>query len=569
MAGSAGGAGAAFEKVVTVVVLAPFVIGALVVLLAIWAVATLTGIGPLAHYLCSRADERLLRSTLEPAPGAQVRLVPIAGRRHRLAVRWTPGDGSRLYPVCIPNGLGATLISISKLHERLAALGFSVLSYDRAGVGLSDARDPPPGAARTHAGTDEVVAEMKQLMDAVAPGARWLLVGPSMGSIVAQCYVAAHPSDVAGVFNVDGFPFPFAAKRRRFELAAHVYTATSALTRTGFLRPLLLAGASQLASIGSAAFSPTVVRAQMNEAKFYSSLAGEMLTMMDCADCARAAWGPAFDLAAAPPQLIDVLVNAQPAACGDAPAPAADDSGAAGWRELPRSAAERGGAGGAKPPSVLVRRFNMADSAKEALKAKLRADPKFSGSGSGSSAGTATVPQAASRRAAARLQCGRVVRQQLLELRQQQQQQQKRVTTSTASAAQAYQQQQRQQRQTLSGSSNGTAAAAAATAAAGGSGTLRAELRERVKTALLEKAAGEGLKTAEYNFDSYMLTDPEPGQLRLLDVDERLVLPTNSLIRVLVTSSDVIHSWAVPSLGVKIDAIPGRLNQVCVLLLPQ
>jgi heme/copper-type cytochrome/quinol oxidase subunit 2 len=56
--------------------------------------------------------------------------------------------------------------------------------------------------------------------------------------------------------------------------------------------------------------------------------------------------------------------------------------------------------------------------------------------------------------------------------------------------------------------------------------------------------------------------DVEPGQLRLLDVDERLVLPTNSLIRLLVTSSDVIHSWAVPSLGVKIDAIPGRLNQV-------
>ncbi len=56
--------------------------------------------------------------------------------------------------------------------------------------------------------------------------------------------------------------------------------------------------------------------------------------------------------------------------------------------------------------------------------------------------------------------------------------------------------------------------------------------------------------------------DIEPGQLRLLEVDERLVLPTNSLIRVLVTAADVIHSWAVPSLGVKIDAVPGRLNQV-------
>lgn len=88
---------------------------------------------------------------------------------------------------------------------------------------------------------------------------------------------------------------------------------------------------------------------------------------------------------------------------------------------------------------------------------------------------------------------------------------------------------------------------------------FRKELRGRVKEALLSKAP---TKSASYNFDSYMLTDVEPGQLRLLDVDERLVLPTNSLIRVLVTAADVIHSWAVPSLGVKIDAIPGRLNQV-------
>jgi heme/copper-type cytochrome/quinol oxidase subunit 2 len=63
---------------------------------------------------------------------------------------------------------------------------------------------------------------------------------------------------------------------------------------------------------------------------------------------------------------------------------------------------------------------------------------------------------------------------------------------------------------------------------------------------------------------SLLVTLPrlQPGQLRLLEVDERLVLPTNTLIRVLVTASDVLHSWAVPSLGVKVDAIPGRLNQL-------
>lgn len=94
--------------------------------------------------------------------------------------------------------------------------------------------------------------------------------------------------------------------------------------------------------------------------------------------------------------------------------------------------------------------------------------------------------------------------------------------------------------------------------------SFRDELRSKLKGALKEKLFGRlpEPRTAEFNFDSYMLADVEPGQLRLLDVDERLVLPTNSLVRVLVTAADVLHSWAVPSLGVKIDAVPGRLNQV-------
>nr|QDI93831.1 cytochrome c oxidase subunit II [Tuxedo cruralis] len=53
----------------------------------------------------------------------------------------------------------------------------------------------------------------------------------------------------------------------------------------------------------------------------------------------------------------------------------------------------------------------------------------------------------------------------------------------------------------------------------------------------------------------------ENSEFRLLDVDNRIILPLNSTIRILVTSSDVIHSWTIPSLGVKIDGTPGRLNQ--------
>lgn len=69
-------------------------------------------------------------------------------------------------------------------------------------------------------------------------------------------------------------------------------------------------------------------------------------------------------------------------------------------------------------------------------------------------------------------------------------------------------------------------------------------------------------------FDSYLLQDDllEEGQLRLLEVDNRLVLPVNSHIRLLTSSADVIHSFAVPSLGIKLDAIPGRLNQTTFLI---
>nr|ACY74820.1 cytochrome oxidase subunit II [Heliconius ismenius]ACY74822.1 cytochrome oxidase subunit II [Heliconius ismenius] len=63
-------------------------------------------------------------------------------------------------------------------------------------------------------------------------------------------------------------------------------------------------------------------------------------------------------------------------------------------------------------------------------------------------------------------------------------------------------------------------------------------------------------------FDSYMIqSDKNLDNFRLLDVDNRIILPMNNQIRILVTATDVIHSWTIPSLGVKIDANPGRLNQ--------
>jgi cytochrome c oxidase subunit 2 len=64
------------------------------------------------------------------------------------------------------------------------------------------------------------------------------------------------------------------------------------------------------------------------------------------------------------------------------------------------------------------------------------------------------------------------------------------------------------------------------------------------------------------NFDSYIVptNDLPLNGFRLLDTDSHLVVPINSPIQILVTSEDVLHSWTIPSLGVKVDAIPGRLN---------
>jgi cytochrome c oxidase subunit 2 len=65
-------------------------------------------------------------------------------------------------------------------------------------------------------------------------------------------------------------------------------------------------------------------------------------------------------------------------------------------------------------------------------------------------------------------------------------------------------------------------------------------------------------------FDSYIIPSNElkPNELRLLEVDNRTVIPYNTQIRLLVSAADVIHSWTIPSIGIKVDALPGRLNQL-------
>ena len=68
---------------------------------------------------------------------------------------------------------------------------------------------------------------------------------------------------------------------------------------------------------------------------------------------------------------------------------------------------------------------------------------------------------------------------------------------------------------------------------------------------------------SKFEFDSLMVQekDLKPGQLRLLAVDNEMVVPVNKVVHVLVTGADVIHSFTVPSFGIRMDAVPGRLNE--------
>jgi pimeloyl-ACP methyl ester carboxylesterase len=135
---------------------------------------------------------------------------------------------------------------------------------------------------------------MEFVMNSVLPDdTRWILVGPSMGSIVAQCYMANYPEKVIGFVNVDGVPYPFVKQRDLFMQASIVYRAMPYIMWTGLFRPFIGQAVAQpkMRWLMSRAFDRRIVTAQLNQSKFFANLALEMRTMMDCCACAESAWG--------------------------------------------------------------------------------------------------------------------------------------------------------------------------------------------------------------------------------------------------------------------------------------
>jgi pimeloyl-ACP methyl ester carboxylesterase len=292
---------------VLILIFAPIFLALYLVFIAFWLVFTLTGIGPVLQILFNNKDCACTNLDHLIEKNGDIMRITVPGDVHScsqgkpytLVARFTePAPTAEVkrgaHPVCIPNGLGATMVTISILHEELVRRGFTVLSFDRLGVGFSDANTSCQSPT-----AEDVVKEMHFVMQTVltasnAAATRWVLIGPSMGSIVGQCYAAEHPDSVAGFLNMDGLPYPFVQFRSRFEMAAKLYKIYPYIIWTGILRPFIALAFRnpKLRWVVSGAFNMDVVTAQLNDARFFSNIGLEMITMMHCAAFAAAAWGP-------------------------------------------------------------------------------------------------------------------------------------------------------------------------------------------------------------------------------------------------------------------------------------
>lgn len=280
------------------ILLIPVYIVVILLFLTIWGVFTFTGIGPILQYCFSLSDKKKLdRDALAIQHPSDIKIIKIPGGINKcsegksynvFAVYSEPTAPSQYPPVCIPNGLGATAVLISQMQEALVDHGFAVLSFDRLGVGLSD--ENTSGIAPT---ASDIVKEMNFVMNYVQPSdKKWILLGPSMGSIVAQCYMSVYPDKVEGFLNMDGLPYPFLKFNNSFMWAAFIYRIYASFVWTGILRPFIgMALKSNDKMFACRLFPLSIAIAQMNQRRFFANVAYEMSSMMDCCEMTAVAWG--------------------------------------------------------------------------------------------------------------------------------------------------------------------------------------------------------------------------------------------------------------------------------------
>jgi pimeloyl-ACP methyl ester carboxylesterase len=298
------------------IILLPVYIGLFIIFLLIWGFFTISLIGPLLQYYFKCRDKRKLdREQFQQQFPNEIHIITVPEGVHGcsknkaykiFAIYSEPksssNTGKQNPAIVIPNGLGATAVLISQMQEKLVEQGFTVLSFDRLGVGLSD-----PNESSEDPSAIDVVMEMDYVMEAVRPNSKWIILGPSMGSIVGQCYVSMFSEKVVGFLNMDGLPYPFFKHRNSFMWAAFIYRIYASIIWTGILRPFIgIALKSSEKMFTCQKFPLSIAVAQMNQSGFYGNVAKEMITMMDCCEMAEAAWGK-YSVLRLPEEHLNVL----------------------------------------------------------------------------------------------------------------------------------------------------------------------------------------------------------------------------------------------------------------------
>lgn len=306
--------------VLVALVLSPIILVCSLLFMVIWIVFTITGLGPLLQWHYTQKDKNLLNIEMLLGKHPDLRMVTVpaginsatGGKPYRMCIRYTEPSvkDNGKPPIVVPNGLGATLALGSRMHESLVDRGYRVLSFDRLGVGFSD----PNPTGNSPSGAD-LCREMDFAMRSVGlpPTIKWLCIGPSMGAIVAQAYLALFPDRFCGFLNLDGLPAPFIRATKAFKFFGQIYVMYTYVIWTGIFRPFIaLAEGFIIKAFGNRTFSTELLLAQMNRTEFFGNIGVEMITMMSCCELATAAWGDVSPLKLDPKTLTG-LASTRPA----------------------------------------------------------------------------------------------------------------------------------------------------------------------------------------------------------------------------------------------------------------
>lgn len=292
-----------FFHAVLLIILTPFIICILFVVLLVWALLTLTGIGPILHYYYSCCDLRLLNRDKLLKDHPELILVSIPadinkasnGKSYSIVARWVKSPTPSIYPpIILPNGLAATQIFLARPQEMLRDSGFNSLTFDRLGCGFSDKNTSgiAPSAVDISREMDFVMKTIQQL-ESWSLDTKWIGVGGSMGNTVLQAFMALYPDRFLGLLNLDGLPYPYLCESKAFiDSFASQYALFGRISWTGIFRFFNhLAKDTWRKNAESESFSASVILAQMNEPSFFANTVLEFRTMMSCCELAAAGWG--------------------------------------------------------------------------------------------------------------------------------------------------------------------------------------------------------------------------------------------------------------------------------------